>query len=200
MKNLKNYLSIALLVLGSGFIFTACDDDAPEPENTVELITNVTLIFTNTADNSTVTARAVDPDGIGAQPIQILDDIELAANTTYTLTYEILDAQDPTDPEDIGEEIEEEDDEHQLFYGFTEGAFVNPVGNGNIDNAADPVDYNDQDGNGCALGLDTSWTTGDAQTGTFRTRLQHQPDIKTCTTGANDGDTDFDLTFVLIIN
>jgi len=200
MRNLKNYLSITLLILGSGFFFTACDDDAPEPENPTELITDVTLVFTNTADNSTVTARAVDPDGIGAQPIEVLDDIELAADATYILTYEILDRQDPTDPKDIGEEIEEEADEHQIFYGFTDGAFANPTGNGNIDNAGDPVDYIDQDGNGCNLGLETTWTAGSAQTGTFRVRLQHQPDIKTCSTGANDGDTDFDLTFNLIIS
>ena len=39
-------------------------------------------------------------------------------------------------------------------------------------------------------------TTASAD-GTFRVRLQHQPGIKTDATGANDGDTDFDLTFVL---
>ena len=33
--------------------------------------------------------------------------------------------------------------------------------------------------------------------GTFTVRLQHQPDVKTATSGTNDGDTDFELQFVL---
>ncbi len=200
MKDLKKYLFIALMVLGSAVVFTACDDDDPEPENTPEVITDFTLVFTNTADNSTVTARAQDPDGLGAQPLAVLDDIELMAGATYELTLEVINNLDPTDPEDIAEEIEEEGDEHQIYYGFTEGAFTNPGGNGNIDNAGDPVDYMDQDENGCNLGLMTAWTTGAAQSGQFRVRLQHQPDIKTCNTGSTDGDTDFDLTFTLNIN
>ena len=100
--------------------------------------------------------------------------------------------------EDIGEEIAEEDDEHQVFFAFTDGAFTDPAGNGNIDNASDPINYNDSDGNGNPLGLNTTWTTGDPTTSAFFTvRLQHQPDVKTATSGANDGDTDFELQFRL---
>ena len=39
-----------------------------------------------------------------------------------------------------------------------------------------------------------------ASSGTFTVQLQHQPDVKTATSGANDGDTDFALTFNLNIN
>ena len=35
--------------------------------------------------------------------------------------------------------------------------------------------------------------------GSFTVRLQHQPDVKTATSGSNDGDTDFALTFALNI-
>ena len=69
-----------------------------------------------------------------------------------------------------------------------------------MDNASDPIVYNDTDGNGNPVGLNTSWTTAGASTGTFTVRLQHQPDVKTATSGANDGDTDFELTFDLNIN
>ena len=53
----------------------------------------------------------------------------------------------------MNEEIEEEAAEHQFFFAFTEGAFTNPTGNGNIDNASDPIVYNDTDGNGIQLDL-----------------------------------------------
>ena len=191
-----------MLFLSAAFLTACGDDDGPEIVNELEVITDVTLIFTNTADaQDVVRARAQDPDGEGIQDLAILDEITLTAGATYTLTYEILNALDPADPEDIGEEILEEDDEHQFFYAFTTDAFTSPAGDGNIDLASDALNYNDMDDGGCAVGLNTTWTTGTAQMGgTFRVVLKHQPDIKTCTTGSTDGDTDFDLTFVLNIN
>ncbi len=204
MKTMNLFKNLRLLaILCSAITIVGCnndDDAAPEEENEVEVFTDVTLIFTNTADTSDVVrASAQDPDGTGIQELQILDAITLAADTEYTLTYEILNALDPTDVEDIGAEILGEDNEHQFFFSFTEGAFTSPTGNGNIDTASEPINYNDQDENGNPVGLSTTWTTPAATSagGMFTARLQHQPDIKTATTGSNDGDTDFALTFVL---
>ena len=164
----------------------------------MEVITDVTLVFTSDA-GAVVTASAQDPDGEGVQELVVLDEIQLQAGTNYTLTFDIMNNLE-TPGEDIGEEIAEEDDEHQIFFAWTEGAFSNPTGNGNIDNASDPVNYNDADGNGNPLGLNTSWTAGDPTTAaSFTVRLQHQPDVKTSTSGANDGDTDFELQFRLTI-
>lgn len=193
-----------LMILFSAITIVGCsnDDAAPEEENEVEVFTDVTLIFTNTADASNVIrASAQDPDGTGIQELQILDAITLATDTEYTLTYEILNALDPTDIEDIGDEILEEDNEHQFFFSFTEDVFANPTGNGNIDSAADPINYNDQDENGNPVGLSTTWTTSSTSSsgGSLTVRLQHQPDVKTASTGSNDGDTDFALPFVLNI-
>ena len=203
MKNIfkLNYLLFAVLTL---FVFTACEDDeaVPEEENEEEVITDVKLIFTPTNTLSglpTVEATAQDPDGEGVQELQVLDAINLATNASYILTFEIMNNLE-TPGEDIGEEIAEEDDEHQIFFAFSEGAFSNPTGNGNIDNASDPINYNDTDGNGNPLGLNTTWTAGDpTNAGSFTVRLQHQPDVKTATSGANDGDTDFELQFRLTI-
>lgn len=205
MTKFRNYSLIAILF---ATIITGCSKDdetepiiAPAGENEEEVITDVTLIFTNTNDtNDVVQARAQDPDGLGVQELMILDSINLDTSKTYTLTYEIFNNLE-TPGEDIGNEIAEEDDEHQFFYSFSNNAFANPTGNGNIDNASDPLNYNDMDGNGNPLGLSTSWTTSSSQLtgGTFTARLQHQPDVKTATSGANDGDTDFELTFVLNI-
>jgi len=197
---LKQYSLLVLLATGMFIAGCGDDDEAPDPENEPEVITDVKLIFTNSDDASDVVeANATDPDGAGVQELEISDEITLTANTTYILTYEILNSLEMP-AEDIGEEIEEEDDEHQVFFSFTDGAFSNPTGDGNIDNAADPINYNDQDDNMNPVGLNTTWTTGDALTGgTFTARLQHQPDVKTSESGATDGETDFDLTFVLNI-
>ncbi len=202
INKLTNLRLLALLLLAVTIPSCNNDDDAPGEENEAEAITDVTLIFTNDADpNDVIRASANDPDGLGVQELEVLDEITLDVNTTYTLTMEILNNLDPTDPEDIGEEVSEEDFEHQFFFSFSTGAFADPAGDGNIDNASDPLNYDDEDVNGNPVGLSTSWTTsGTTLTdGTFTARLQHQPDIKTSTTGANQGDTDFDLEFVLNI-
>ena len=200
MKNIfkLNYLLYAVLTL---FIFTACEEDeaAPEEENEVEVFTDVKLVFTPSGGGAAVEAAAQDPDGAGVQELQVLGAINLAANTSYTLTMVIENCLE-SPCELMNEEIEEEDDEHQFFFAFTNDAFTSPVGNGNIDSASDPLNYNDTDGNGNAIGLNTSWTTGSASSGTFTVQLQHQPDVKTATSGATDGDTDFALTFNLNIN
>ena len=200
MKNIfkLNYLLYAVLTL---FIFTAGEEDeaAPEEENEGEVFTDVKLVFTPTGGGAAVEAAAQDPDGAGVQELQVLGAINLAANTSYTLTMVIENCLE-SPCELMNEEIEEEDDEHQFFFAFTNDAFTSPAGNGNIDSASDPINYNDSDGNGNSLGLNTSWTTGSASTGTFTVQLQHQPDVKTATSGATDGDTDFALTFNLNIN
>lgn len=205
LQNAKKYGMYTLLL--GGALLTSCsdDDEAPEPENVVEVFTHVTLIFTNVADASdTVTARAVDPDGTGVDELQVLDDITLATGTTYTLNYDIFNRLNPNDPDDVGAEIKAEDDEHQFFFGFTNNAFTNPVGDGNIDGnttGAEAINYIDRDDNGNPVGLFTTWTTSSTPLsgGTFRVRLKHQPGVKTSTSDVNVGDIDFDLPFVLNI-
>lgn len=206
MKMLDKFKKLGIFtLLLTSVIFTSCnkdDDTVPEEENEEEVITDVKLIFTNTTDaNDIVEARAQDPDGEGVKELEILDTINLDASTSYTLTYEIMNNLE-SPGEDIGAEIAEEDDEHQLFYSFTNNAFSSPTGDGNIDDATDALNYNDTDDNSNSVGLNTSWTTPSTglTEGTFTVRLQHQPDVKTSTSGATDGDTDFELTFVLKIN
>ena len=177
--------------------------DVQEEEVQLQIITDITLVFTNKVDRTDVVkASAKDPDGMGAQELQILDTVKLTSGITYTLTFEISNALDPEDVEDITEFIAEEAEEQQFFFAFTDGSFSSPTGNGNIDTASDPINYEDEDDNDNPVGLETTWTTGSALStpGTFRVRLQHQPDVKTSTSTATTGDTDFDLTFVLNIS
>lgn len=202
LSNFKNY-QFAFVVFAA-LTVTGCskDDSAPDHENEEEIITDVKLVFTNTNDaNDVVEAKAQDPDGEGVQELQILDPINLDVSKTYKLTLEIENNLE-TPGEDITEEILEEDHEHQIFYSFSNNAFASPLGNGNIDQASDPLNYKDVDDNNNPVGLSTEWETSSTPItgGMFTIRLQHQPDgIKTATSGATDGDSDLNLEFVLNI-
>lgn len=190
MKFLK-YLFSAFAVL-SLLVLTSCgDDDAPEAENEEEVINEVTFIFTPEGGGNTLTFSYTDPDGEGTTaPTQ--DKITLAANTEYTLSVTLKNTVGDAN-EDITAEVSEEGEEHMFFYGWTDGLFALPTGNGNIDNRSDKVAYVDFDSNGLPVGLQTTWNTGDAATGTFTIILKHQPDIKTATSTATDGESDIDL-------
>ncbi|ELR72842.1 hypothetical protein C900_00803 [Fulvivirga imtechensis AK7] len=190
MKSTKYFLSV--FILSALFILAGCgDDDAPEAENEEEVINEVSLVFTPVDGGTTLTFNYVDPDGEGtAAPTQ--DKITLAANTEYTLNVFLKNTVGDAD-EDITEEVSEEGEEHMLFYGWTEGLFATPAGNGNIDNRSDNVAYVDFDVNGLPVGLETKWKTGDAATGSFRLVLKHQPDVKSATSTVSDGESDIDL-------
>ena len=168
------------------------DPDAPECENEEELIDKVTLTFTPDDGSETVVSEAIDPDGPGPMPLAT-SDVALMQNTNYELSITV---ENTIEGEDITAEIMEEDDEHQFFFAWTGDIFSDPTGDGNIDNATDPVNYNDQDDNGLPVGLSTNWTTNVAMTGgTFRVVLKHQPDIKSPTSTFEDGGTDIDITW-----
>ena len=190
--------TVLMLTVG----MSGCDDDDPKKEDVPELITKVTLTFTPDGGGAAITASASDPDGEGVQDIAADGPINLDANEDYTLTLTLVnELADPADPAyDITGEVEEEGDEHMFFFSWTNNVFSDPAGDGNIDNRNDAVNYNDEDDNGLPLGLNTSWTTADAATGTFKVILKHQPDLKTATSGANDGESDLDVSFTINVD
>ncbi len=166
--------------------------DAPPCENEEEIITDVVLTWTPTGGGDPIVVRAQDPDGEGPMELQT-EDLSLVQNTEYTLSIELSNS---IEGEDITEEIREEDDEHMFFFGWTDGMFTDPAGDGNIDNRPDSVAYLDFDENGLPVGLQTRWeTSAEMMGGSFRVVLKHQPDLKDENTTVNDGGTDVDLTF-----
>lgn len=189
------YIAITLIAL------PGCETDDPIKEDVPELITKVTLTFTPAGGGDPIVGTATDPDGDGVKDIQVDGPIHLASATDYSLDITLINGlAQPTDPEyNITEEVEEEADEHIFFFSWAEGVFSDPTGDGNVDNRADPVNYEDADNNGFPLGLHTSWTTGNAATGDFRVILKHQPDIKSATSDASAGETDVDVTFEIQI-
>lgn len=193
--SIKNLL-FGFLALVSATLIGCKDDDAPEDENEEEIITKVRLIF-NPEMGTPLTFLATDPDGEGPEDLSVEGAISLAPNTVYELFIEL---DNELAGESITEEVEEEGDEHLFLFGFTEGLFANPLGDGNLDGrAADAVDYLDEDVQGLPLGLITRWRTGEATSGTFRVVLKHQPDLKTETSSLQDGETDIDITWNLVV-
>jgi hypothetical protein len=181
--------------------FSSCGDD-PVKEDVPELITKASLTFTPTGGGAAIVATATDPDGEGVQNITTDGPIILQKGTAYTLTISLInELADISSPEyDITNEVEEEGAEHMFFFSWTNNLFASPSGNGNFDNRADEMGYEDLDDNGNPIGLTTSWLTiSSTGTGSFRVVLKHQPDLKSNTSTSADGETDLDVTFDLEI-
>lgn len=140
----KQLLFASILLVGVAL--TGCKKDDPAPVNESELITTVEVTFTNQADASDViTLRWYDEDGDGpAAPV--ITNGNLKAGATYQAQVKLLD-ESKSPAEDITEEVQEEAEEHQLYYGFGSGLFAS-------------FEYLDQDANSKPLGLQFRVTTG----------------------------------------
>jgi hypothetical protein len=204
MKNYKNIfkaitISITLVLIG---FLSGCNSSDPKKEDTPELITKATLTFTPIGGGSPILVSATDPDGDGVQDIAVDGDINLAADSDYTLTLSLInELASPTDPGyDISAEVEEEGAEHLFFFSWTNNVFSDPSGDGNIDDRKHTVYYNDSDENGLPIGLSTNWSSSlNTASGKFRVLLKHQPDLKSQTSNSSDGETDLDIEFVINI-
>lgn len=187
MKNLFSikYFLLAMLAVS---VFS-CDSDDPEPVHEEELITTLKVTFTGTGNTTgTEVATFQDLDGEGGDD-PVITNPTLEANGTYNVTVEFLNETE-SPAEDITEEVEEEDDEHQVFFVATGAEFT--------------YAYNDEDGDGNPLGLDGTATTGTAGAGTLQVLLIHEPNKSG--EGVADGDptnaggeTDISVTFNLTI-
>ncbi len=175
---MKNILFLFLTI--SLFTFTSCDDDSgmvTEPE----LITTVTLNFTPEPSEPIISFSIRDTDGPGGDA-PVAETIQLSANQLYTFTAKFLDESNASDIEDITLEVQEEAAEHLVCYTAT-GAMV-------------ALTTTDTDSGGQPLGLNGTFTTGDAGTGTLKVILKHEPDKNTsdpCATGETDVEVTFDV-------
>lgn len=189
----QRYLFFLVLTMG---MFMGCDDDAPEAEDSTEVITKVELLFNPESGGAPIVVQALDPDGVGPEDLVPSSTIDLVSGETYEL---FVSFENTINQEDITEEVEEEAVEHQLFFGFTDGVFSSPVSSGNIGSSGQ-VNYVDEDDNGLPIGLRTKWIAGESgSSGSFRVLLKHQPDIKSESSGSSDGETDVDVTWQINI-
>ena len=113
-----NMKTLAIVGLACIAALGSCKKDedlvtVPPPiENEGEVITTMTLLFTDAAGvQPDVTATFRDPDGDGGLNYDIFDTIRLMNNTVYNTSIILLnETESPADT--ISNEVLEEDDEH----------------------------------------------------------------------------------------
>ncbi len=169
------------------FITLSCSDDDNKNDNDQELITTVEFTLTSNTDANLVTTFSFrDLDGDGPNPPVIeRTGAALQENHSYSGSLRFLNELE-TPVEDITEEIEEEDDEHQIFYQIasTLGTFS----------------YVDFDVNGGPVGLRTTFLSGNAGSGNLRITLRHKPNKNAVGVASGDitnagGETDIEVDF-----
>ncbi|WP_296700041.1 hypothetical protein [Algoriphagus sp.] len=198
MKYFKNFYVLSAILFAMTLV--SCESEDPVMENDEEVITDVTLRFTE-LDNSGATIGdpfefvASDPQGIelGSPTIET---VNLTKGKSYRM--EILLYNSIAD-EDITEEVQEESDEHQFY--FLGSAFIgSPV-----------LTYTYDDPSGELIGLRgnvvVSQSTG-LNNANMRIILRH--DLDKSFPGADNpnfqnfvaagGETDLDITFPLVLN
>lgn len=153
-KYLKTFFSLLI----SATIMTSCsnDDDNPVVVDEEEVITTMTVSL----NSGEIVLKSEDLDGDGPDAPVISVSGNLAANTTYTGSIELLN-ETVTPADNITAEVNEEATEHQFFFGTS----------GSITGTA----YTDTDDNGNPVGLTFELTTGAAGTGTLQITLRHEP-------------------------
>ena len=165
-------------------LLAACGDSTTAPGGETELISRVTVVLTD--GTSTITSFIDDPDGNGpTAPAAQNGAIALQVGRAYTGTI-LFENRLETPPENITEEVEEESDEHRVYYIVTgPGLSIQTL---------------DTDDSGRPLGLEYGFTPSAAGSGTLRVVLCHYDDApKVGTSTSCQGETDIDVSFAYTI-
>lgn len=178
---MKNYILFLSMTIALSGILSSCDEPKePEVENEEELITTVTLQFTNNLDTTDVREFIFkDVDGPGGSDPTQFDTVRLDAAGDYTMNVFFLN-ESVTPAEDITVEVQEEAVDHQLFFTVDPSTLMT-------------ITYGDFDINGGDIGLENFVIAGAAGTGTLQVVLKHQPGIKDG--NISTGETDVELLF-----
>ncbi len=164
-------------------VIAGCGDSVTAPGGEVELISRVTLTLTPSGGGAPIVSYIDDPDGNGPQPPSAQSGaLTFAAGVTFSGAIR-FENRLVTPPENITEEVEEEANEHRVFYTVTGGGLT--------------VTTTDVDGQGRPLGLAFTAVAGATPgTGTLRVVLCHYDDgPKQAQATSCTGDTDIDVTF-----
>ena len=157
MKQLTRYAALSALAV----LLAQCKNASNvDPSDEGELITTVRLSFTEAGSGTLRTFEFQDKDGEGGNPPTRFDRVVLPANSTFTMTIELLDESKPT-PVDITKEVQEEADEHLFVFTTTPAGLITYT-------------YGDKDSRGLPVGLVGSARTGNAGMGTLKVQLRHQ--------------------------
>jgi hypothetical protein len=179
MKKVK-FLATTIFVT---VLFVSCsnDDDPPEPINEEEVITTLTTTLTPSQGGTPITLQTRDLDGDGPNAPIVTVSGNLATGVTYNGIIVLLN-ETVNPPENITEEVEEEDLDHQFFYTLGGGLDVTTA-------------YANFDSEGNPLGTEFTLTVGAVSSGVLTFTLRHEPTKPN--TGLVDagGETDITATF-----
>jgi hypothetical protein len=184
---MKPFNRLTMFLLAGTLFLGACKKDDPEPVNEQEVITKVTVNFTNTTNSSeVVTFTYEDTDGVGGNA-PVVTNGTLKKNTSYNVSVTVT----GEDNEDITAEIAEEKDEHQIYFGFSQTTLFASF------------EYLDKDSKNQPVGLSSRVTTiNNNGGGTLQIILAHEPN-KTLNVSSSPwvyssnigGEQDFNITF-----
>lgn len=185
---MKKYILVFSTIIA--MTLTSCSKDDPEIINEEELITTLRITLIPQGGGNPVILQSQDLDGDGPIAPAISVSGNLSANTTYNGTVLVLNETE-TPAENITEEVEDEGDEHQFFYTFS-------------NNIASIV-YTDQDKDGRPIGITFRMTTTSAGIGSLTVTLRHEPNKAAAGVVAGNitnagGETDVEATFNLTLN
>ena len=152
----KKLIPIFLLLV----IFSSCKKESKPETNDEEVITTMKLTFVPVGGGTTLTYQYDDADGPGGNaPVQ--DVIALSPSKSYQVSVQLLNK--TVNPvEDITTEVQAESDAHRFYYEPSVGSNIT-------------VSQLDNDTNGVPLGVNGTWTSGAASTGTLKVTLRHYP-------------------------
>lgn len=196
---MKNYSYLVIALAAFALSLSSCKSDDPEPENEGEVITEVTLKFTelNSAGapvGTPVEFVATDPDGLELGNGPTIETVTLGRGKTYLMEISLFNG---IENEDITEEIREEKEEHQFFF----------LGSAFSGTALLSYTYDDEDIDGNPVGLRGIVQTLGFNTAQMRVVLRH--DLNKNFAGANNpnwenfvqagGETDLDIIFPVVL-
>lgn len=184
-----HFFASALLCLT---LFTSCsDDDNPGEIIGEELITDVTLTFTNAADaTDTIVLSSVAADGQDGESTETITG-SFTSGATYALSLEMTNETVSPADDVLNDDIIPEADEHFFVYA------VNGI---NLTMTRDSDDVAGPDGS--KLGINTTWVAGAASTGNVQISLVHEPtsvDDSTEFGSVMGGSEDINITFTGVV-
>jgi len=188
MKTTKFFIrAIFCLTLITSFSSCSSDDNNPKEVLEEELITNVTLTFTNDADAKDIVILAsVAPDGQDGSSTETITG-SFTANATYSLGLALTNASENPADDVLNDDIIKEADEHFFTYAVSDINLTMTRDSNDLDGAEDSK-----------LGVNTTWVASAASTGNIKIILTHKP---TATDDANEwgsatgGTEDLNITF-----
>lgn len=182
---MKKFNAFILTVMVSLF-FTACSND-DKPVNEEEVITTVIATFVGGGQTITLTSRDLDGDGPNPPVITVSGPFTNGVTYTGSLTF-LNELESPV--EDVTLEIEEEGDEHQVFFQITNNLGI--------------FTYTDVDVNGKPIGLNFTFTTQNTGTGQLTITLKHEPNKNAPGVAEGNianagGETDAEVSFEVVV-